>query len=82
VTELPPDPDPANTPGVERGGGVVPGETPPESAQTSASANPDPRARRKVTPGVIASFIVIALLVALFLATGVLLLLKILGAFG
>ncbi|MEU4741733.1 DUF6480 family protein, partial [Actinosynnema sp. NPDC023658] len=31
MTATPPDPDPARTPGLEPGGGVAPGETPPDS---------------------------------------------------
>jgi hypothetical protein len=76
VSALPPDPDPINTPSIERGGGVQPGETPPASAQTSASPNPDPRAPRKYTFGVIVSFIAIALFLALFATAAVLLLVK------
>jgi hypothetical protein len=81
VTALPPDPDPANTPAVERGGGVAPGETPPASAQTAASPNPDPKVGRRLTVGAIASFVAIALFVALFVATAILLILKMFGVF-
>jgi hypothetical protein len=35
VTALPPDPDPVNTPGLEPGGGVSPGDTPPDSGSTT-----------------------------------------------
>jgi hypothetical protein len=71
VTALPPDPDPANTPAVERGGGVAPGETPPASAQTAASPNPDPKVGRRLTVGAI----------ALFVATAILLILRMFGVF-
>jgi hypothetical protein len=81
VTDLPPDPDPANTPGVEPGGGVAPGDTPPDSAQTSATPNPDPPARQKLTPTGVATFATIALFVLLFVATAVFLTLKIAGVF-
>ena len=77
-----PDPDPTNTPSLDPGGGIEPGETPPDSAQTSATPNPDPRVRRAFTPTVIASFIAIALFVTLFVAVGVLLVLKIFGVVG
>jgi hypothetical protein len=33
----PPDPDPAETPGLEPGGGVRPGDTPPEADQVSGA---------------------------------------------
>jgi hypothetical protein len=32
-----PDPDPQNTPGLEPGGGVQPGDTPPGEASTTAA---------------------------------------------
>jgi len=35
MTALPPDPDPALTPGLEPGGGVAPGDTPPDSGSTT-----------------------------------------------
>ena len=82
MTDLPPDPDPANTPGVEHGGGVAPGDTPPDSAQTSATPNPDPPARQRLTPTSVVTFVAIGLFVLLFVATAVLLVLKIAGVFG
>lgn len=82
MSTVPPDPDPINTTDFEGGGGVEPGETPPASAQTSASSNADPRAPRKYTPGVIVALIAVALFVALFAATAVLLLMKATGAIG
>lgn len=36
-----PDPDPMNTPGLEPGGGVAPGDTPPSEAGTAVSPVPD-----------------------------------------
>lgn len=68
MTAVPPDPDPLNTPGQELGGGVPPGETPPDSAQTSAST-PDPTAGRDLTPRAVIAFVVVALFVALFVAS-------------
>ncbi|PRC52105.1 hypothetical protein C6A85_60605, partial [Mycobacterium sp. ITM-2017-0098] len=65
------DPDPLNVPGEERGGGVPPGETPPDSAQTSATANRDPAAGRNLPPRAVIAFVVIGLFVALFLASAV-----------
>jgi Family of unknown function (DUF6480) len=82
VTALPPDPDPENAPGVELGGGVAPGDTPPDSAQTSATSNPDPPIHRRMTPTSIVTVVAIGLFVLLFAATAVLLALKIMGVFG
>jgi len=73
MTAEPPDPDPARTPGLEPGGGVAPGATPPESAQTSGLSEPEPRPRRRLTPTAIASLIAIALFVLLFAVTAVVL---------
>jgi Family of unknown function (DUF6480) len=70
MTAVPPDPDPLNTPGQELGGGVSPGETPPDSAQTAA-AIPDPTAGRNLTPRAVITFVVVALFVALFVASAV-----------
>jgi hypothetical protein len=82
MSALPPDPDPMNTPSIERGGGVEPGETPPASAQTSASPNADPPAPRKYTFGVIVSFIAIAVFLMLFATAAVLLLVKAISGTG
>ncbi|WP_309117415.1 DUF6480 family protein [Saccharothrix sp.] len=46
MTATPPDPDPARTPGLEPGGGVAPGDTPPESAQTSGLSHHEPKPSR------------------------------------
>lgn len=66
MTALPPDPDPARTPGLEPGGGVAPGVTPPDSAQTSGVAEPEPRPRRRLRPATVVGVIAVALLVLLF----------------
>jgi hypothetical protein len=42
MTATPPDPDPRRTPDLEAGGGVPPGSTPPDSAQTSGLSHPQP----------------------------------------
>ncbi|AXB41103.1 DUF6480 family protein [Amycolatopsis albispora] len=42
MTATPPDPEPDATPGLEPGGGVPPGATPPESGQTSGLSHPQP----------------------------------------
>ncbi|MCV7093620.1 DUF6480 family protein [Mycobacterium kubicae] len=70
-TAQPPDPDPSRTPGLDAGGGVQPGDTPPDSGQTSGVANPHPPARRRISPLMIVSLIGLALFVALFVAVAV-----------
>ncbi|UUU29959.1 DUF6480 family protein [Streptomyces sp. CA-210063] len=42
-----PDPDPRRTPGVEPGGGVPPGETPPAEGGTYGISHPEPPELRK-----------------------------------
>ncbi len=43
MTAKPTDPDPENTPGLEPGSGVTPGDTPPVEASTSGNAHQEPR---------------------------------------
>ncbi|WP_101946946.1 DUF6480 family protein [Mycobacterium sp. 3519A] len=71
MTAQPPDPDPARTPGLEPGGGVAPGATPPDSAQTSGLGEPKPRPRRRLTPATVVGLIAVAVLVLLFAAVAV-----------
>ncbi|MEV0691583.1 DUF6480 family protein [Streptomyces sp. NPDC050388] len=42
-----PDPDPRRTPGIEPGGGVSPGETPPAEGGTYGISYPEPHEPRK-----------------------------------
>lgn len=77
-----PDPDPAQTPGLAEGGGVDPGDTPPDSDQLSQTSNPDPPARHRVTPTSVTSMVALALFVVLFLAVAVLLIARMTGAVG
>lgn len=79
MTAVPPDPDPFDTPGVDRAGGVRPGDTPPDSAQTKATANRDPAAGRNLTPRAVIAFVVIGLFVVCFLAAGVYLVVQMFG---
>jgi hypothetical protein len=76
MTAQPPDPDPARTPGLEPGGGVAPGATPPDSAQTSGLAEPEPRPRRRLRPATVVGLIAVAALVLIFATTAVVLLLN------
>lgn len=62
-----PDPDPANTPGLEPGGGVPPGETPPgESAISGVSHHEDPPGNT-ITPVALIAIAVVVGLVVLFI---------------
>jgi Family of unknown function (DUF6480) len=42
MTAMPTDPDPENTPGLEPGNGVAPGDTPPIEASTSGNTFREP----------------------------------------
>lgn len=81
MTAVPPDPDPADTPDLEPGGGVAPGTTPPDSWQTCKPGEPGPRPKRKFTPTSVAAIVGLMVLIALFIATGVLLILNMSGVF-
>ncbi|AFP40903.1 hypothetical protein MSMEI_4449 [Mycolicibacterium smegmatis MC2 155] len=63
------------------GGGVAPGATPPDSAQTSGLGEPAPRPKHKITPTAAVSGIGLVLFLALFIAAGVLLILNMTGVF-
>jgi hypothetical protein len=65
MTATPPDPDPARTPGLEPGGGVAPGETPPDSGQTSGLSHPQPMPSRR---GPIITLVAVLLITALTVA--------------
>ncbi len=71
TTAMPPDPEPSETPDLEPGGGVSPGSTPPDSAQTSGLGEAEPRPRHKVTPTAVITIVALVLFVALFIATGI-----------
>ena len=72
VTALPPDPNPEDTTGLAPGGGVQPGDTPPDSGSLSASANQDPPPRRTLSPMSVAAMIAIGILFVLFLTVAAL----------
>ncbi|WP_313901263.1 DUF6480 family protein [Mycobacterium sp. SMC-4] len=68
-----------NTPSGEQGGGVSPGDTPPDSAQTKATANADPTAGRNLNPRNVIGIIAIVAFVLVFAAVAVLLIVQIIG---
>ncbi|MGW4213175.1 DUF6480 family protein [Lentzea sp. NPDC004789] len=60
MTATPPDPDPMSTPGLEPGGGVRPGDTPPESGQTSGVSHREPAPPKAATGRVVIALILVA----------------------
>jgi Family of unknown function (DUF6480) len=68
MTALPPDPEPAESTGLEPGGGVPPGSTPPDSAQTSGVSHQEPVPKRRYSPTVVASLIALVIFILLFAA--------------
>ena len=77
MTALPPDPDPMDTPSEERAGGVPPGEISPQSAQTSASKNPDPVAGKNLNPRAYIGVAAIAVFAVIFAAIAIVLIIQI-----
>ncbi len=59
------DPEPSRTPGLEPGGGVAPGDTPPIADTTSEGAPPTPAPRDRQTPSAIIIVAGAAILVGL-----------------
>lgn len=75
MTASAPDPDPESTPGLDEGDSVQPGDTPPESGQTSGVSHPQQRPPKMVPIVTIIVLLVVAVLVTGFffaLTTGVL----------
>lgn len=66
MTAMPPDPNPAQVPGLEPGSGVPPGSTPPDSAQTSGVSAQQPRPKRILTPLVLTSIIAVIVFALIF----------------
>ncbi|MEU9146706.1 DUF6480 family protein [Streptomyces sp. NPDC048349] len=61
-----PDPDPRNTPGLDAGGAVPPGETPPAESSTASGAGPHRPLKRGWAKGPIIVIVLLAVAIALF----------------
>lgn len=59
MTALPPDPDPDRTPGLEPGGGVRPGDTPPDSGSTTSGLSRRERYPSRTLPIITTIFVVL-----------------------
>jgi Family of unknown function (DUF6480) len=82
MTAQPPDPDPTQTPGLEPGGGVAPGTTPPAAPQTSGVSEPQQQNNRRFTPGSALTVLAVCVFAVTFIAVAVLLVMKIAGVGG
>ncbi|WP_082942878.1 DUF6480 family protein [Mycobacterium sp. 852002-40037_SCH5390672] len=82
MTAQPPDPDPAQTPGLEPGGGTAPGATPPAAPQTSGVSAPQPPNTRRFAPSSVLTVVAVCLFVVAFVAVAVFLVMKMTGAAG
>jgi Family of unknown function (DUF6480) len=68
MTAMPTDPDPENTPGLEPGNGVMPGDTPPVEASTSGNAHREPKLpSERTNKAVYVGILVVVALVAVML---------------
>lgn len=76
MTSPSPDPDPDSTPGLEPGGGVAPGDTPPGESSTSGAAfqEPDLPGRRTnwAVYGIVGAVVAVALLLFVGYVVGLL----------
>ena len=81
TTAGPPDPDPERTPGLDSGGSVAPGDTPPAGGQTSGLSTPQPGEQGRTSSIGRGQMIGIALVVVVFIIVAVLLMLQATGVF-
>jgi hypothetical protein len=82
MTAMPPQPEPEEIPGLEPGGGVSPGDTPPDAGSTAVGEEPGPVPTRKTTPGSVLSIVLVALFALAFLAVAVGIVLHMTGVTG
>lgn len=68
------DPDPRRIPDLDAGGGVPPGATPPDTAQTSGLSAPEPRTRHHFPPTGAATIVAVAAVAVVFAVVAILLL--------
>lgn len=75
MTAKPTDPDPENTPGLEPGGGVAPGDTPPAEGGMSGVSHQEPGVpsgrSQKLVYGVILGFAALVVVMLAGYAIGV-----------
>ncbi|MBF6352403.1 MULTISPECIES: DUF6480 family protein [Nocardia] len=67
------DPDPAETPDLEPGGGVPAGSTPPDTPQTSGLSAPEPRTSHRFPPTGVAAMVAVLALVVAFVVVAIVL---------
>ena len=67
------DPDPGDSTGLEPGGGVPPGETPPDSGSSAPATQPAGSGARTKTPWVVVGLVVLvaAMMMAFFVARAI-----------
>lgn len=65
-----PDPDPESTPGLEPGGGVAPGDTPPGESSTSGAAFQEPDLPSRRTNWLVYALVGLVVVCALLLFVG------------
>jgi hypothetical protein len=79
---MPPQPEPEEVPGLEPGGGVAPGDTPPDAGSTAVGEEPGPVPTRRMTTGSILSVILVAIFAIAFIAVAVGMVLHMTGVTG
>lgn len=82
MTGMPPQPEPEEVPGLEPGGGVAPGDTPPDAGSTAVGEEPGPVPTRRMTTGSILSVILVAIFAIAFIAVAVGMVLHMTGVTG